>query len=254
MVETQLVPCNICNSNEASPFVSKAGFSLVKCDRCGLVYVNPRPSKEVVYSRYSSDYFQKEYLPYLEKSRKDVRRLYKNILDLLCEHVQVQYSRKMLEIACGTGLFMHLAQQRGFAVEGIEYNQSLIEHGMKNYGLKITRADIDEVSLPSSYYNAVVLLDFIEHCLDPFRVLSECYNCLKPNGVIFLSTPNIESKPFEELGGEWDMIGPSEHLYYFTKQTIKQILEKAGLTLLLINYGNEDLMDVLFVLAKKIAP
>ena len=38
------VTCYQCGSNESRAYAEENGFRLVKCDRCGLLYVSPRPS------------------------------------------------------------------------------------------------------------------------------------------------------------------------------------------------------------------
>jgi len=50
--------------------MQKDGYDIVKCDTCGLIYVNPRLKKEYVFRRYSKGYFINEYLPALKKTRR----------------------------------------------------------------------------------------------------------------------------------------------------------------------------------------
>ncbi len=52
------VNCEICNQDETTFLFSKWGYRMVKCDRCGLAYVNPRS-----FNVESDEYFKGTYLP-----------------------------------------------------------------------------------------------------------------------------------------------------------------------------------------------
>ncbi len=51
------VACNLCGADLPEILFEKQGYPIVRCTRCGLVYVNPRPAKEELFSRYSDEYF-----------------------------------------------------------------------------------------------------------------------------------------------------------------------------------------------------
>lgn len=247
----ELVSCNICSSNNIIPFIKKNGYSIVKCRECGLIYVNPRANSETVLSRYSSKYFKEEYLPYLEKNRKDILNHYRNICTRIRELTNKREVR-LLEIGCGTGLLLHVAQEFGLKSIGIEYNESMVEYGIKNFGANIIKGDINTTTFEESSFDVIIMADVIEHLFDPLGTLKYCNKLLVSSGVLFLSTPNIDSQLFQQLGAKWDIIGPSEHLYYFNIYTIKSILNKSGFSIVQASYGNEKLKDVMFIFAKKL--
>ena len=69
--------------------------------------------------------------------------------------------------------------------------------------------------------------DVIEHLTDPLASLQEVYRVLAPEGIICIHTINIES-PFARLmDHRWPWL-MEMHLYYFSPQTLTQMLEKAG--------------------------
>jgi hypothetical protein len=60
-----IVPCAICGGTATRRLYTKFGHDIGRCTSCGLVYANPRALEEIIRSRYSPDYFWKEYLPAL---------------------------------------------------------------------------------------------------------------------------------------------------------------------------------------------
>src|SRR5215203_5930333 len=77
--ELEQIPCDTCRTDEAEPlFIRPDGMRVVRCPRCGLAYVNPRPKPALISRLYEKDYFQKAvaaggvgYLDYAsEESRK----------------------------------------------------------------------------------------------------------------------------------------------------------------------------------------
>ncbi len=245
------VSCNICSSDNAILFIQKNGYSIVKCRKCGLIYVNPRATRETILTRYSTKYFYDEYLPYLEKNKNEILLHYRNI----CKKIEELTNKKnvrVLEIGCGTGLLLHVAlEEFNFESQGVEYNNSMVEYGVKNFGVNIIQGDINKIALEESNFDAIVMADVIEHFFDPLKTLKYCNELLADSGIIFLSTPNIDSKLFQQLGVKWGIIGPSEHLYYFNPNTIESILNKSGFSIVQMSYGNKNLKDVMFIFAKK---
>ena len=59
----EIVSCAICDSVDVRELYIKFDVPLVECRRCGLVFVSPRPPREIVFQRYNPRYFDEEYLP-----------------------------------------------------------------------------------------------------------------------------------------------------------------------------------------------
>jgi 2-polyprenyl-3-methyl-5-hydroxy-6-metoxy-1,4-benzoquinol methylase len=62
-------------------------------------------------------------------------------------------------------------------------------------GNDVMHIDIDReglMGLDDLTVDVVTALDFIEHIIDPENFARECYRVLKPGGVVFINTPNIQ--------------------------------------------------------------
>ena len=48
------IKCILCNVDEADFFIEDEGYKAVKCRRCGLVYVKPRPQFNELKAKFNS--------------------------------------------------------------------------------------------------------------------------------------------------------------------------------------------------------
>lgn len=101
---------------------------------------------------------------------------------------------RVLDVGCafGYGSAAIVARgPRGRAVVGVERDPELLEEARRRFPwLPMIDADAAELPVPDSCADAVLLLDVIEHVLEPQLVLEEAYRVLRPGGVILVSVPH----------------------------------------------------------------
>jgi 2-polyprenyl-3-methyl-5-hydroxy-6-metoxy-1,4-benzoquinol methylase len=224
------VRCNLCGADDGVVVAVKFDLRVVRCRRCSLVYTNPRPPLDVIWGRYSPQYFEREYLPSwgLSADVFDSDALYRRHLPLLEKLRRYRQTNWLLDVGAGAGLFLHAAQRDGWQVQGVEIASSGIEFARSRLGLDVLQGSITKVALPDQRYDVVTLQETIEHLLDPFADLKEILRVLRPDGVLSITTPNFNSLAHKLIGREWSVLSPGEHLFYFTPQTLTAMLERAG--------------------------
>jgi 2-polyprenyl-3-methyl-5-hydroxy-6-metoxy-1,4-benzoquinol methylase len=220
-------------------------MSIVKCKNCGLVYVNPRPKLEELLKVYDENYFSNDayrkneeenyfgYNEYIEDETNIVKKFYKKI-----ERIENYLKRKgkLLDIGCACGFFMKLAQTRGWEVEGIEVSGFAAEYARRRFGFKVHTKILEEIKYPAEHFDAITMWDVIEHLPDPRRTLREVNRILKRGGILGIITPDIGSFVAKFLGKNWlELKRVKEHIYFFSKETITQMLCKEGFKVLGIN-------------------
>ncbi len=55
--------------------------------------------------------------------------------------------------------------------------------------------DITQTSLPLNSFDTVLLLNVLEHCPDPFKVMKGCISIMKEHGKLIISVPSINVRP-----------------------------------------------------------
>ena len=82
------------------------------------------------------------------------------------------------------------------------------------------------------YFDVVVFQDVLEHIADPFDYIEKVSNLATKKSILYISTPYSQSLEARLLKGRWEMAKPFGHLHYFSKDSIRTILQKANFEIL----------------------
>ena len=134
----------------------------------------------------------------------------------------------MLDIGCGPGLFLHEAKKRGWDVQGVDLSGWARKYAGQNFGIEVFQGTLQDARFPDRSFDVVVMNDVIEHLEDPKSVLREIQRVLKNDGILYISTPDIESFLSRLLSAKWWGIN-KYHLFYFSRKTLEQMFREAGL-------------------------
>jgi len=137
---------------------------------------------------------------------------------------------RLLEIGAGAGLFLKEAQNAGWECVGTEIMEAAVQFARDRLGLDVRKQSAEELALPDESFDAVAMLEVIEHLWDPRRALAAIRKILRPGGLLVLTTPNFNAFSRLVLGDQWAVISPREHLYYFTAATLDRLLVESGFT------------------------
>ena len=141
--------CYNCKSAESSLYDQENGYNLVKCDDCGLLYVNPRPPLEEINAASKSGMHRgDELLDVTGSFENRLKNLYLGRLDNLGFSTLFNGSRTIawFDIGCGHGEFLDALEQIGrdaIQVTGLEPNQQKREGAVKR-GLDVQFFNVAE--------------------------------------------------------------------------------------------------------------
>ncbi|MQA30321.1 MAG: methyltransferase domain-containing protein [Luteitalea sp.] len=193
---------------------------LVCCRRCGLQYVNPRPrASDIVHAYSTGD--DPTYVSQVASRERTFAGAVAHIEKLL------PGTGRLFDIGTAAGAFLAAARARGWEVDGCEPNRWTAAWGSTRYGVPIRQGEIFDHDLPASAFDVVTLWDVIEHTPDPSRVIDRVRGLVKPGGLLIVNYPDIGSSIARALGRKWPFLS-SVHLYYFTRQTMRRLLERHG--------------------------
>ncbi|MBU1475106.1 MAG: class I SAM-dependent methyltransferase [Acidobacteria bacterium] len=199
-------------------------WDLWKCGSCGHLFANPFPSPEHITSLYSAS----EDPLYQEEAQGRS----KNFVPILNRLDRLRPKKgRLLDVGAATGILVRMAGEKGWTVEGVEPSRWCTRFAAEAYGLKLLEGDFFTLPLEESAYSAVTMIDFIEHIPHPWMVVKKAAHILEPGGVLCLVTPDIHSFTSRILGQKWWHLRPA-HLAYFSRATIRILLERAGFKIL----------------------
>lgn len=222
--------CVVCGSAQSDILFTVYSYPVHECQTCKLQYLWPQPTDEDLTRIYSENYFFGKDVGELEQSR--LKRATANLyLDQIEKRVGNPVGKKLLEIGCGNGDFLHEASKRGFEVSGLEYSRSAAEEAnAKLSAHSVIVGSADTIDLPLGYYDVVVGCDVIEHVRDPRKFSERIYNSLKPKGLFYCVTPSRASLSAKLMGERW-VEYKEEHLFYFDPKNIARLFQQAGFRL-----------------------
>jgi len=133
----------------------------------------------------------------------------------------------LLDVGCCAGFFLDEATKCGWHAQGVELSRWAASYAKEKLNIKISNSTLRQAEYPDNYFDVIVLQDTIEHLIDPREVLIEMRRILKPTGIIYINTPDIESMASQLLRAKWWGI-KRYHLFYFSKKTLNKLLEATG--------------------------
>jgi SAM-dependent methyltransferase len=108
---------------------------------------------------------------------------------LMATHIKTGGPMRILEVGCGTGSNLSLLSQFG-SVEAIEPDEGARRVAIERSGLSIRGGLLPEdVMLEDGAYDAIVMLDVLEHIPDDFGTLAVLRRKLRPGGRILITVP-----------------------------------------------------------------
>ena len=217
-------PCHLCGNHRSRIRFRRQGHTYHQCASCGLLLLHPQP--ENVQQTYDLDYYEQRSLLELSPLNQWLYERYLRQLDSLL----TSSSRRLLDVGCGVGNFLQLAQTQGWQVEGTEISPPAVQHARRQYGLDVYQEELS--AFPDGTYDAVTLWDVLEHLPAPLDTLAQAYRLLKPGGILALSTVNVRGLTTRLVGRRSCVSNPEEHLFYFSASTLCQLLQRAGFDLL----------------------
>lgn len=235
----ETVPCNLCGgtsyrtiypaterpvTNLTAEFRSSGDEplkdQLVACRTCGLQFVNPRLRTDLILDGYREGADERFVSQAAARERTFARAL-----KLIETHAPAR--GRLFDIGTAAGSFLHVAAERGWKVSGCEPNRWLCEWGRRTYGLDIRPGTLFDHRYPERAFDVVTVWDVLEHTSDPMAFLRECHRLLVPRGLIVVNYPDIGSWIARLMGRRWLFL-ISVHLYYFTRRTAGEALNRAG--------------------------
>ena len=252
--KSEYVNCNLCGADDTelvfvadeNQFHLNGRFNIVKCKKCGLVYVNPRPRFNEIHRYYPDEIyysyqdnqgkknsFRQRFKNFLletlmgEKRRNFITRnlIVRLFKEKLMVVVPSALKGKILDIGCGNGEFLSGLQKYGWDTYGVEISPKACEIA-KRVGINVFCGELFQAKYTSEFFDVIVMNQILEHVHSPSSHLKEINRILKPKGLLIISVPNIdsfESKIFKE---KWTCLDVPRHLYHFNLKTLTPLLQK----------------------------
>lgn len=234
------VKCNLCGGNKFILVFSQEKSRILKCEKCGLVFRYPAPTRRQIQKFYDA----KEHLEnqYFANLQKDYDRNNPAVLLYQKELAKIRHRLKpgkVLDIGCAYGVFLDVARQNGWQPYGVEVSHKSSSYARKNFNLNVFCGTLNEAKFQDNFFHLVTMWDVIEHVVDPLHTLKEIHRILKKDGLLLILTINTASLIGKLAAANYktkSFLYDIQHNYFFSDVTLAAALKKA-------DFGKTEILD-----------
>jgi SAM-dependent methyltransferase len=262
-----LVECPVCGCTETSAFygglhdrafrAAPGAWTLVRCDGCRSAYLNPRPTRETIGLAYRSYYTHgaTTVAPSAGALRQGLANDYRRsrwgydqgnaipggrliarvaptrgaLVDREIRHLPAIPGGRLLDLGSGSGAFLVQMADLGWRAQGIDPDPAAVASA-REAGLNVTQGTLGDLDLEehAGAFDAITLSHVIEHLHDPAEDLRRVHQLLRPGGLLWIATPNLEALGLRRFGPDWLGLDPPRHLVLFTRASLERLLHETG--------------------------
>lgn len=230
-VTLEHVSCDCCKSDDytvlyrkpdAALWINQFEFPVVKCNQCGLVYVNPRPTQEAMARYYPEEYH--------DGRNTDVDKL-RYIRQL--NYIPQLTNQKVLDVGCAKGDFLIFLKGRypKISAVGIDYFSSKVNSNEIEFHNEL----LDEAKLEASSFDLITSWAVFEHLHQPSKYFKEVSRLLKENGEFVFLVTNSDSL-YGKFAYREDV---PRHTYHYSTISLKKYASDNDMSLKEIHFDDQ---------------
>lgn len=220
--------CPYCKSKDTRIFKVVGKWIINRCSYCGLVYTLTEDSR----SKINNDFYNESYISGYAQRETELKSRFKNYLNIIEKYKK---GGKLLDIGCGMGYFINVAQREGkyiWNTTGVEPNNLLINSGAIAIRKRVIRGLLSKLPLKRNSCDCITCFDVLEHDLNLQKNMIEIKRVLRKNGILVVQAPNWVSLMALLTGKQWDWWALPDHVLHMSFS-------------FLINFLNNNDFDIL---------
>ncbi len=265
------VGCALCGSKEATVVcrqrdllhrVTDEEFTIVRCDGCAFLFLNPRPTEDEIGRFYPTGYFStpspprpvsrikrwimEDFYGYPASGRAPVFHRLRRWL-LWPEAVRRAATGRtilpwigrgrLLDVGCGHGVSAAMLLRQGWDVQGLDFSEAAVGQARTLLGDRVCVGDLQTVRYPDRAFDVVLMSHSLEHMYHLHQMLAEVHRILDDRGLLVIAVPNAGGWEARLFGRWWVNWDPPRHLYHFTKVTLVRLLNRTGFRIVKVRTG-----------------
>jgi len=195
-------------------------------------YLNPRPSTDALDVIYPPDYYSFGGTTNALVAR--VQRSWEARKVALYRSLIADGKRQLLDVGCGDGRFLALLRDFGdpaWQMVGLEFDESAVARcraaGFEAHAERVET--FAEQPKQRGRFDAVIMLQLIEHVEDPALICERVHALLRPGGLFIIETPNLAGLDYRIFRGRWwGHYHFPRHWHLFSRDSLVRMLESRG--------------------------
>jgi len=258
---TRIEKCPACRGTEWQAIHKLPDFSLMRCD-CGHKFINPCLDEAAQAAIYESSetlakinpalVYYYEYLDSIAGTRTE-----QDYLEVLSFLEPLAKGKRLLDVGCGSGIFLNCAKQNGWQVTGLDATSQNAEQVKERFGIDVIVSPFEKYEKTDQRWDVITLWDLVEHLTDPIVLINQAYELLDEGGVLVLATPNdrcllsriarLASKvSFGVVSFPLKRLYLLEHTSYFNPDSLANLVKRKPFDVLRVMKTETDLKRYAF--------
>jgi SAM-dependent methyltransferase len=221
---TPATRCDCCGNIRWSRLFSDGGFDLGRCTVCNLHYITPMPPLEQRMTELEAGHFV-EVDPEAKRQHHGEAVRSAEMESYLDAVRQFAPAGLWLDIGCGVGVLLTLAQRAGREVAGIELSPERRALARQTTGATIYDRPLEYLDITPDSVAVATLINVFSHLVSPSETLRHIRRVLMPGGIVLLRTGEIGPQVMKHHVFTW---GLGDHLHFLGDGTIDRYARKLG--------------------------
>ena len=239
--------CPICSSKKTCYFTKKNNYTYHRCGNCKTIYLSALPSQKQLHRYYAKQISYHDGLHNEAVIRKRSRIILKKITHI------ASHAKTLCDVGSSYGYFLDEACKSGYKTIGIEPSSQIAKKAKKMYRIKTFIGELqDYVASEQKQFDIVTCIHVLEHVYNPKVFVSFLFKLIKPGGILYIETPNSDSHLLYTEREHYTFLLPPEHIWLFSKESIKYLLPKNTRTISINTYSYSE--HFMGILKKKLLP
>lgn len=217
--------CPICGKKPTAKFFGMSSYWF--CESCEIAWKKrfPKADYDETYYKGKSSFAGKLFAP--------IANMFYSIRQSFAGS---EKQNIWIDVGAGEGGFLKTVNSKDRI--GVEVSSSGREM-MESVGLK-TLSDVQFLKVKDLKADVISFWHVLEHVDNPWNYLEAAKKNLKKNGKIIIGIPNFKSFEFYLSKKYWFHLQPQFHLWHFSPNSFKKVLEQAGFSVKHIDYWSVE--------------
>jgi 2-polyprenyl-3-methyl-5-hydroxy-6-metoxy-1,4-benzoquinol methylase len=210
-------PCRTCQGSAPTEAALFSGFHT--CARCGITFKSPFPTAEELTTFYRQGWTAPDHnLSATGEQNLPLTRRYAAALARSLGKEGFS-GTTILDYGAGRGAMSQALAERSAVCTAVE------PYGYEHLARIELGAHRSLEEIPAAItFDGIVLMDVIEHLLDPWAVVEQLSTRLKTGGWLLVTTPNAQGMMARLKRDAWSEIGNPGHIALYTRRSLADFL------------------------------
>lgn len=132
------------------------------------------------------------------------------------------------DVGCERGELLNLLKRAGCRVAGTQLSNSAADFARRHFFIDVFVGELMDAPFAGDRFEAIVMLNILEHLPDPERYVAQAARMLPPGGTLWLELPNAGSWTARLCGKRWLHHDPPHHMWSFNLPGVLRLIRRHG--------------------------